>query len=64
MDGTGGFPESRHRRRVLFGQRIAALRYSAPVIRRLLASSSQAYGRKSAQADIAPPSVDGDAQDP
>ena len=64
MDGLGGFPEDRHRRRVFGGQGIATLCNGGPVVRSLPASTSQAYGRKSSQSDIAPASVDGDAQDP
>ena len=64
MDDIGGFPEGRHRRRVLFSHGITTLCDRAAVIRRLLASKSQAYGRISAQADFPSASVHGNAQDP
>ena len=38
----GGFPEGRHRKRVLRGQGTAARCNGGPVVRRLLASTSQA----------------------
>ena len=64
MDGADGFPECRHRRRALFRQRVAARRNGDPDVRRLLASMGQTDGRKSAEADVAAASVDGDAMDP
>ena len=64
VDHASSFFESRHRYRIILSQRITTLRYSGPVIRRLLTSPSQAYKRKSSQPDILPTSVDGDTQDP
>ena len=58
------FPERRHWRSMLLGQRIATFRDRGPVVQRLLANSGEAYGRKSAQADIATESVDGAPLDP
>ena len=46
------------------GERIATLSNSGAIINCLFASFSQAYGRKSAQADVASASIDGDAEDP
>ena len=63
MDGTGGFLESRCRRHPLLGERIATVRDGGPVIPRLLASFSQAYGGVSAQADIASAPFNSYAQD-
>ena len=64
MDGTGGFPETWRRRRALVCKRIATVRDGGPVIPRLLASFSQAYGGVSAQADIASAPFNSYAQDP
>ena len=49
MDDMGGFLERRHWRPLLLGQKIATFRNRGPVVQRLLASSGEAYGRKSAQ---------------
>ena len=64
MDDMGGFLERRHWRPLLLGQKITTFRNRGPVVQRLLASSGEAYGRKSAQSDIATASVDGDPLDP
>ena len=64
MDGTGGFPETWRRRRALVCKRIATVRDGGPVIPRLLASFSQAYGGVSAQADIASAPFNSYARDP
>ena len=64
VDGMGGFSEGRQRRGPLLGQRVAPLCDGGPGLRRLLSGSGQAHGGKPSQSAIAPPSVDGDAQDP
>ena len=64
IDDMGGFLERRHWRPLLLGQKIATFRNRGPVVQRLLANSGEAYGRKSAQADIATASVDRAPLDP